>query len=121
MTAYDLVPTRAYDRRPRFATYTIKRGIAVPSARAHQLVRWLSTDAGYVTGVYGGCGTDPPIALGLRLARGPVRLDLVMQCGQIALGAGPYDVAAAEMGTLAVEVIVFLETLRDSLRAGRGL
>jgi hypothetical protein len=112
-TAYDLVPTKARDRRPRFVTLTIKRTMTVPSTRVDELVHWLSTDAGYVNSVYGCCPVaDATSPMGLRLMRGPVVLDFVIECGRIALGAPPtFEGPTAAQGTLAVEVILFLESL----------
>lgn len=108
-TAYDLVPTKARDRRPRFATFTIERTMTVPSTRTDELVHWLSTDAGYVTGSYACC---PVGNMGLRLMRGPVVLDFVIECGQIALGARPtFDGSTEAQGTLAEEVVLFLESM----------
>jgi hypothetical protein len=108
-TAYELVPTKARDRRPRFATFTIKRTITVPSTRTDELVHWLSTDAGYVTGNYACC---PVGDMGLRLMRGPVVLDFVIVCGQIALGARPtFDGSTETQRTLAEEVVLFLKSL----------
>ncbi|NVB79130.1 MAG: hypothetical protein HOV81_12085 [Kofleriaceae bacterium] len=113
-TAYDLVLTKRRSRRPQFATFTIKRTMSVPAQRIDELVRWLSTDAGYVNDGYACCPVASwPNALGLRLARGPVVLDFVIQCGQIALGAPPTldDASAVETGYLASEVIPVLASL----------
>jgi hypothetical protein len=113
-TAYDLVFTKRRNRRPKFATFTIRRTMSVPAQRIDELVRWLSTDAGYVNDGYACCPVASwPNALGLRLARGPVVLDFVIQCGQIALGAPPTldDSSAVETGYLASEVIPVLASL----------
>lgn len=113
-TAYDLVLTKARSRRPKFATFTIKRSRAVPSERIDELVHWLSTDAGYVDSDYLCCPVASwPNALGLRLMRGPVVLDFVVQCGQIALGVPPTleGPSAVETGIVSREAIPFLASL----------
>ncbi|HEY6035867.1 MAG TPA: hypothetical protein VIV58_16445, partial [Kofleriaceae bacterium] len=116
-SAYDLVLTDKRDRRPKFATLAIMREVSVPSAHSDQLVRWLSTDAGYTNGEYACCPVaEPPNALGIRLTRGSVMLDFVIQCGQVALGRPPsFDNATqTETGTLSKALVSFLESLHKS-------
>jgi hypothetical protein len=110
------VLTGARDRRPKFATYTIKRTIAVPSERIDQLVRWLSTDAGYINAAHVCCNMPGrPIAQGLRLVRGPVVVDLMIQCGRIRLGAPPtWDDEPVVEGNISEELYRFVDSLIKS-------
>lgn len=102
-TVFDLSRADANDRRPRFATRAIVRTLELSTERAAELVRWLSTDTGYVNGNYACAASDP---LGLRLARGPVVVDLIIDCGRIAIGDGPW------LGLVAEPALNVLEQLR---------
>ena len=89
-----------------FANHVIKRQRVLSPGHTASLFARLGQDASYMTGDIG-CFGDP---FGLRLARGTAQLDLVIDCGHVAIGDD--DHAAI----LSMEMIEFLETLRRSPR-----